>query len=152
MLLGPALGATECSKVLLGPRSAPTARSKMPHRPASGPTGRSEVLLGLASWPTACSKMPLWPPSGPERSKILLWHASAPSEHSKLLIGPASGPQSAMKCHSDLHNRDNIRRNRSKKLFKKPVLGYTTFCCTSLCFPFLVHGYARLHTSMYIYI
>ena len=120
MLLGLALGATDCSKVLLRPRSAATARSKIQHKPASGPTGHSEKLLVLASGPTDCSKMPLWPPSGPERSKILLWHASAPPEHSKLLIGPASGPQSAMKCHSGRHHRDNIRRNRSKTLFKKP--------------------------------
>ena len=108
MLLGLALGATDCLKVLLRPRSAATARSKIQHKTASGPTGHSEKLLVLASGPTDCSKMPL------------LWHASAPPEHSKLLIGPASGPQSAMKCHSGRHHRDNIRRNRSKKLFKKP--------------------------------
>ena len=96
-----------------------------------------------------------WPPSKSERSKILLWHASASPEHSKLLIGPASGPQSAMKCHSGRPHRDNIRRNRSKKLFKKPgsvtlhsaaLLSASLFSCMDMhgCSePFARHSFTR---------
>ena len=60
--------------------------------------------------------------------------------HCSCCTGTVSAAQALHLLHSN---------SRSRKLFKKAVLGDTSLCCTSLCSAMLR---ARVHTSIYIYI
>ena len=83
-------------------------------------------------------------PVPPVRSKRLFEPASAPPVRSKRLFEPASAPPV-----------------RSKRLFESAVQDHyskvlhsanTVLCASLLCSPCSVHVYARVHTSIYIYI
>ena len=119
-----------------------TWRSNLPHRRCFGATWRSKWLLAPAPVPPVGSKKLFEPASAPPvRSKLLFEPASAPPVRSKMLFEPASAPP----VRSQWLFKPAVQDHHSKMLV--PV----TPCSEPLYSAPLgsVHGYARVHTSIY---
>ena len=136
--LEPPLGAP---KALEGaarpPRSMPPGRSKgLLEPPLSAPralSGAAQACSVPQAAPSGCSSLFSVPPVRSER-------------HFDHLLGAAEGRSSYLLCHLTL---DEAFGNAARRICPRLHLRSVTLRSAALCF---VHGYARVHTSIYIYI
>ena len=119
------------------PRSMPPGHSKgLLEPPLSAPralSGAAQACSVPQAAPSGCSSLCSVPPVRSER-------------HFDHLLGAAEGRSSYLLCHLTL---DEAFGNAARRICPRLHLRSVTLRSAALC---SVHGYARVHTSIYIYI
>ena len=125
------------SKGCTTPRSMPPGHSKgLLEPPLSAPralSGAAQACSVPQAAPSGCSSLFSVPPVRSER-------------HFDHLLGAAEGRSSYLLCHLTL---DEAFGNAAQRICPRLHLRSVTLRSAALC---SVHGYARVHTSIYIYI